>query len=170
MYEVRQNKIQKSRTLSISKQKGLQQLQLKRDHLFNDLPSAFSRDIPNRYIVNLANVRNTLNAIRNNTNFIWDDVYPDGEDDANSLAYTSALQDFRLFCEKYNGIHASAVYPIVSELFDSSIDPKVENYISNHHSNLNTLMETAKRNWKNQKTNVNRVIIDTGPGELQIPR
>ena len=158
MYQSKLCKNQQSRILTIPKRKGL--LQLKKDHLFNDLPSAFSRKIPDKYINQLANVRNFLNSIRDNTNFICDNVYPNGVDDTNSVAYSSALRSFRIFCENYNGNHASSVYPVISELFDSSIDPEVEKYIKNKHPNLVQQMNTAKMNWKSQKTNVNKVIID----------
>lgn len=103
-------------------------IQCKPDHLFNDIPSAFSRDIPEQYIENLAEIKKELNKIRNTPTYIPMDVYKKGVIDDNNHKYSNALQMFRNVLN-YPFHRASVIYPVVSDLFNNSIDPKVKHHL-----------------------------------------
>lgn len=103
-------------------------IQCKPDHLFNDIPSAFSRDIPKQYIENLAEIKEELNKMRNTPAYIPMDVYQEGVIDDNNQKYSNALQMFRNVLN-YPFHRASVIYPVVSDLFNNSIDPKVKHYL-----------------------------------------
>lgn len=103
-------------------------IQCKPDHLFNDIPSAFSRDIPEQYIQKLAEIKNDLNKIRNTLAYIPMDVYQEGEIDDNNQKYSNALRIFRGVLN-YPFHHASVIHSVVSDLFNNSIDPKVKHHL-----------------------------------------
>lgn len=154
-------------------------IQCKPDHLFNDIPSAFSRDIPEKFIENLKDIKEELNRIRDNQTYKVDGVYKDGENDVNNKLYSDALISFRslvsnfLYINEYTQkrdpktppiiIHSTNAYPVVKSLFDNSIDTKVgqriyDDNIKNKKSKDNDKLESDIKQWKEYAPKVVNII------------
>lgn len=150
-------------------------IQCKVDHLFNDIPSAFSRDIPKKFIENLKDIKEKLNRIRDNPTYKVDDVYKDGENDVNTNLYSDALMSFRSLVSRstysfeYNKmirntelppiiIHSTNAYPIVKSLFDNSVDTKVKDNIKDKKSKDKDKLESDIKQWKEYAPKVVNII------------
>ena len=159
MYK-KQKKELNSRTLESSnsnKRHLFVTIQLKRDHLFNNIPSAFSRGIPQKHIKNLKNIKENLEKIRNDARYIPEGVYSTGETDVNTIGYSNALATFRELC-KAPIIHSQNSYPIVDNLFRNSIDSKVEEHLVGQSPQLRDDINRDKKLWFDYIPSVVRII------------
>lgn len=146
MYKIERKK-SNSRILESSdsnKKRQTVTTQQKPDHLFNNIPAAFSKDIPEKHIDNLKQIKSELKTIRDK--YIAEDVYLPGETDVNNSAYSEALKMFKSLTTN-RIIHRFLAYKIVKDLFVNSIDSKVENHLIKKDKVDKNSIITDKNKW-----------------------
>lgn len=101
------------------------------DHLFNDIPKALEKNIPERFISSFksSGIPNELKAIRDKTeNGRWGERK---DKDPNNDSYAKALTEFRNFLNAYDSSKKADINEVVKKLFDSSYDTNVARYCDN---------------------------------------
>lgn len=101
------------------------------DHLFNDIPKALEKNIPERFISSFSTsgIPNELKAIRDSTeNGRWGERK---DKDPNNDSYAKALTEFRNFLNSYDSSKKAGINEVVKKLFVSSYDTNVAKYCDN---------------------------------------
>ena len=101
------------------------------DHLFNDIPKALEKEIPERFISSFrsSGIPNDLKAIRDSTeNGRWGERK---DKDPNNDSYAKALTEFRNFLNSYDSSKKAGINEVVKKLFVSSYDTNVAKYCDN---------------------------------------